>query len=122
LIDVGTRLEAAHPVRFLAARREQDDGQRLRRSRPAQVPAQLDAREPGQRPIQQQQVGDSLFQPRLRQSAVGDGLEGISGSLEIVAQKLEQRLFIFDHQDVRCHRPLCEKVRCQCSTERTTIP
>jgi hypothetical protein len=43
----------------------------------AQPPAQLDAGEPRQHPVQHQQVGYRLLQARLGAIAIGDCLDGV---------------------------------------------
>ena len=102
-VIVGAGREPAHALAFLAARGQHDDRQRLRlRPRP-QPAAQFDAGQAGQHPVEHDEIGRGLPQPRVGLVAAGDGVDLVAFGFEIVAQQRGQRLLVLDDQDVGSH-------------------
>jgi hypothetical protein len=102
-VVVRARLETAHTVGLLAARRQHDERQALGGRLLAQAPAQLDAGQAGQHPVEDQQVGHGLAQARLGLVAVHHGLDRIACGLEVVAQQLDERLVVLHDHQARGH-------------------
>ena len=70
----------------------------------AQPPAQLDAGQARQHPVEHHQIGRALLQPRVGLVAARDGLDLVAFRFEVVAQQQRQRLFVLDDQDACAHR------------------
>src|SRR6185312_9579134 len=103
-VIVGAGGEAAHLLAFLAAGGEHDDRQRAGfRPRP-QTPAQLDAGQAGQHPVEHDEVGRLFLEPGVRLVAAGGGVDVVTLRLEIIAKQHGERLFVFDDQNAGAHR------------------
>src|SRR5215216_2589656 len=98
-VIVGAGREAAHALVFFPPRREHDDRQ-LRGLRPrAQPAAQLDARQAGQHPVEQNEIGHALGEFQLRFVAARGSLHRVAFRLEVVAKQQRERLLVFHDQD-----------------------
>jgi hypothetical protein len=103
-IIVGAGIEAAHAIALLAARRQHDDRQVGGDGLAAQLAADLDARHQGQHPVEQDEVGDVLLHRGQHLLAVIGDRDAKARLLEVVAEKLDQRGFVFDDQHARLDR------------------
>lgn len=72
-------------------------------AREAQSTAQLDARQPRQYPIQQQQIGNGRLQVSFGGVAVGEDVDGVACLLEVVAQQFREAVLVLDDQDAHGH-------------------
>ena len=102
-VVVGAGGKAAHPLAFLAARGQHDDRQGLRlRPRP-QPPAQFDAGQAGQHPVEHDQIGGGLAQPGVGVVAPRHRIDLVAFGFEVITQQRGQRLLVFHDQDVGTH-------------------
>ena len=102
-IVVGARRQTPHALAFLAAGRQHDDRQRLRLRPGSQAPAQFDAGETGQHPVEHDQIGRGFAQPRVSLVAAGYGIDFVTFRFEIIAQQRGQRLLVFHDQNIGAH-------------------
>ena len=98
-IVVGAAVEAAQLVAFLAARGQHDDGHAARFRHAPQLPADLDAGEQRQHPVEQHQVRLLLARQQQRLLAVARFGHAEAFALEVVAQQRHQRRLVLDHED-----------------------
>ena len=98
-VVVGARVQSANPIGFLSARRQHDHGKPARVLLLADLTADLDARELGQHPVENHEIGWFLLHQQQRLlSVVRDG-GTVSLALEVVADHLDQRLLVLDQKD-----------------------
>ena len=95
-VVVGTELEPEQLVELVVARREHDD--RDRRVA-AQLAGDVEAVEPGQAEVEDDQVGPALADGRQRGRAVAGGEDGEARVLEVVAGERGDLRFVVDDED-----------------------
>ena len=106
-IVVGAGRKPAHPVAFLAARRQHDDRQALGFSPHAQPAAKLDAGDGRHHPVEDEQIRHGFLEPDFRFVAARDHLDLVALGFQIVLDQDAQRLLVLDHHDPRrVHRLL----------------
>lgn len=77
----------------------------LRDTLPAQSPAQLDAGQARQHPIQDDKIRRVLADGHFRFVAANGDCDAKAFGFEIVLKQRRQRLFVLDNQHLRVHRP-----------------
>ena len=102
-IVVGAGGEAAHALGLLAAGGQHDDRHALGVAAGAQTPAELDAGEAGQHPVEQDEIGRMVAQMQFSVVAARHAVDLEALGLEIVAQQQGERLLVLDDQDACRH-------------------
>jgi hypothetical protein len=91
--------EAAHALRFFVLRGDHDDRQGAGRLARPQTPADLDARNTRQHPVENEEIGRGFGQALLGFVAAPDALHEIAFSLQIIADQQRDIDFVFDDQN-----------------------
>ena len=102
-IVVGTGVEAADTVAFLAARRQHDDRHVAGLGLAANAPADLDSREFGQHPVQQHQIRQTFLDLEHALLAIGGDHDAVAFLLEVVGQQGRQGVLVFHNQNIGLH-------------------
>ncbi len=98
-IIVGACGKPPDAVALLAPRGEQENRDGAAFFARAQAPAQLDAGDARQHPVEHDQIGRALGDGHFGLIAAMDDIDFIAFCFEVIAQEERERLFVLDNQD-----------------------
>ena len=102
-IVVGAGVEAADAIAFLATRGQHDDRHVAGLGLAADATADLDPRQFGQHPVQQNQIGQTLLDLQHPLFAIGGDHDAIAFLFKVVGQEGRQGVLVFHHQNIGLH-------------------